>query len=459
MRPPHDVRLPPQVLTALRRLDPNVRRWVLAVVACVALAAGVLAAIDADVPALGGDSSPSEAVVGASPPTGGASTGAPTPGAQIEVPDTSPTIPTPTTPPPASEAPRGALVMWARGDLTPDVVDSVAALPEVVAAAHVRSSTLGVVESRAADGTVVESLAEGYRIPVTVAAVDPSRYAATLPPSSAREAILHLSPGDVLLSEAGSRLRGVGGGGQIDLESLPNLDVVDVVPDDTVGSAEIMLHVADADSAGLDQDGTIHLLHDAGPGTPTDELIESLVALVPEDVTPRVVDVAAGQPRRRAPLVLSLAEVKERFGEFAFRPREGVREIDIDPSFADTHIVTVDVPILGTVTCHRDIVGDLRGALEAIVGAGLADEIEPDRYAGCYYPRRIATSGDRLSRHSWGIALDINVDLSLPDLGPPPHPGVIAAFETHGFRWGGQFLRPDNHHFEWVGEVTGRSVE
>lgn len=30
----------------------------------------------------------------------------------------------------------------------------------------------------------------------------------------------------------------------------------------------------------------------------------------------------------------------------------------------------------------------------------------------------------------------------------------LAAFEEHGFRWGGDFLTPDNHHLEWVG-ATG----
>src|SRR5690606_20336505 len=74
-------------------------------------------------------------------------------------------------------------------------------------------------------------------------------------------------------------------------------------------------------------------------------------------------------------------------------------------------------------------------------------------YAGCYHPRRIG-SGSSLSRHSWGIAIDINVDVSLPGLGPVPDDEVIEAFATHGFRWGGHFLSPDNHHWEWVGEAA-----
>ncbi|MGI8575156.1 MAG: M15 family metallopeptidase [Egibacteraceae bacterium] len=110
------------------------------------------------------------------------------------------------------------------------------------------------------------------------------------------------------------------------------------------------------------------------------------------------------------------------------------------------------MPLLGTVRCHRDILPDMRAALRQVAEAGLSDEIDPGRYAGCFYPRRISTAAAQLSRHSWGIALDINVDLSLEAGGERPHPEIIAAFARHGFRWGGDFIVPDNHHFEWIGE-------
>lgn len=350
-----------------------------------------------------------------------------------------------------ADATRGMLVVWARGELTADVADTVAALPGVTAAVHVRSDTLGLVASRDARGTVVDAPPDGLRIPVDVAAVNPHRYAAILPAGADRDAVVALAPGRILLSETAARLRRIHAGGQLDLEELEGLEVAGVVSDGTVGRAEIVLHAEDATAAGLDEDGTVYVRHDAVPGAATAELTSRIERLVPEDLTARIVDVAAGQPRRRAPLVLSLAQVKDRFGEFAYRPRPGVREIDLDPAFADRHIVDVDVPILGSVTCHRLIIPDLRRALDRIVAVGVAGEIDPARYAGCFYPRRISTSGSSLSRHSWGIALDINVDLSHPDLGPPPHPAVVTAFEKHGFRWGGDFLHPDNHHFEWVG--------
>ena len=66
------------------------------------------------------------------------------------------------------------------------------------------------------------------------------------------------------------------------------------------------------------------------------------------------------------------------------------------------------MPILGSVTCNRLIFPQLRAALADIVELGLANEIHPGEYAGCYYPRFIAGT-TKLSNHSFGLALDLNV--------------------------------------------------
>lgn len=356
------------------------------------------------------------------------------------------------TPAPISEGP-GTLVMWSRGDLSPQVAERAAALPHVTAAAFIRSDTLGLVASRTADGATAAELTDGWRIPVDVAAVDPHPYAATLDDPGAQEAVRGLEPGQVLLPEASATLRGVGVGGRIDLVGLPDLQVAAVVPDGTVRRAEIVLHVGDANAAGIELDGSVILRHRTADRA---ALEAALRRLAPADQAVRIVDATQGGTRYRAPLVLSLVEVKARFGEFAFRPRPGSRDIDIEQTWVDEHITSASVPILGTVRCHRGIVEDLRVALTAIVDAGLAGTIDPADYAGCFHPRLISAGRGRLSHHSWGIALDINVDLSQPGLGPPPPPEVVEAFGQHGFRWGGDFLHADNHHFEWLGPEAAR---
>jgi hypothetical protein len=346
------------------------------------------------------------------------------------------------------------LLMWSRGGVARDVVAAASALPDVVAATLVRTDTVGLTGSRTADGVTVDDLPTGYTVPVSVAAVDPATFAAVAG-TDAGTVVAALAPGGALLSTTGAALRQLAAGDELDLAGRPGLSITAVVPDGLVGSAEVVVHVDDADTTGMRPGGSLRVRHTAPPGPATAALTDALLALLPPDRPGRVVDPASDE-ERPAPLVLSLAEVKRRFGEFAYRPRDGVREIDVAGDFVSANIVTTSVPILGSVTCHRDILPDLRGALGEIVDLGLADTIDPARYAGCYYARRISTSGAGLSRHAWGIALDINVDLSQPGLGPPPPPEVIAAFARHGFRWGGDFLVPDNHHFEWVGDHATR---
>lgn len=345
----------------------------------------------------------------------------------------------------------GVLVMWARGGLPPEIAEAAMQLPAVEAAAFVRSDTVGLVGSRDADGRAVDELSDGFRIPVGVSAVDPASYAETTGWEELVPLVAALGPGEVLLTERAAGLRGIGVGGEIDLGDRAGLRVAGVLPEGVLRRSEILAHAADADELGIPAGGSLVVRHTAGPGEETEALAAGLEALAPGDAPARVVGSGRDDGRHDAPLVLSLLEIKERFGEFAYRPRPGTREIDIDPVFLEEHIVAVSVPVLGTVRCHAGIVDDLRAALEEVVEAGLAEHLNPARYGGCFHPRRISADRDRLSSHAWGIAIDINVDLSMPGLGPVPPDQMIEIFGRHGFRWGGDFIQPDNHHYEWVG--------
>jgi hypothetical protein len=339
--------------------------------------------------------------------------------------------------------------MWARGGLPPEVAERARDVPGVLASAHVRSDTLRLTGSRDADGEPVDDLDPGWGIPVEVIAVSPS-LSEMLPAGPSRDAVAALRPGEVLLTASSAEQRRLGVGGTLDLHDRTGLVVAGVVEDDVLGRDEVIVHAADADAVGLEPEGSLRVLHDptAGPG-----LADALEALAPTDTAVRVVGATEEQPARRAPLVLGLPEVKARFGEFAYRDDDADREIRVDPAWIAEHVVVAEVPILGRVRCHEAIIDDLRGALQDVVDAGLGGTIDPALYAGCYHARRIGGSNS-LSRHSWGIAIDINVDMSLPGLGPPPDPEVVEILAEHGFRWGGLFLSPDNHHFEWVGEAA-----
>ena len=120
-----------------------------------------------------------------------------------------------------------------------------------------------------------------------------------------------------------------------------------------------------------------------------------------------------------------------------------------DQGWVKEYIRTELVPILGTVTCNKGVLPQLRGALTQIELEGLAKEIRPEQYAGCYYPRYIGRDpSNGLSMHSWGIAVDLNVPTNLMGTKGDMHPRIVQIFKQWGFAWGGDWNYTDPMHFE-----------
>jgi hypothetical protein len=92
----------------------------------------------------------------------------------------------------------------------------------------------------------------------------------------------------------------------------------------------------------------------------------------------------------------------------------------------------------------------LRGALAEVARAGLAGGL--GRYGGCYSPRLIrgGNSAGHLSRHSFGIAVDVNTRNNVFGGRVSMDPRIVAIFRRWGFAWGGTWARPDGMHFEWA---------
>lgn len=118
-----------------------------------------------------------------------------------------------------------------------------------------------------------------------------------------------------------------------------------------------------------------------------------------------------------------------------------------EPSWVSSHIMTAQVPILGTVTCNKAIFPQLTAALNEIIAQGLADKIHPGEYAGCYYPRFIAGTTS-LSNHSFGLAFDVNTPGNQRGTVGEIDRGVVDAFKRWGFTWGGDWNYTDPMHFE-----------
>ena len=143
--------------------------------------------------------------------------------------------------------------------------------------------------------------------------------------------------------------------------------------------------------------------------------------------------------------VLPSALVKEMFGDFQIKERDGTW-ITTEPSWREENIQAKRVPILGNTRCHRLMWEPLEGALNQILDEGLANTLSLQDFkksGGCYAPRRINRfdAGGSISRHAWGIAIDINTKSSY-------HPRVVEIFNSWGFAWGGTWTSPDEMHFE-----------
>ena len=143
--------------------------------------------------------------------------------------------------------------------------------------------------------------------------------------------------------------------------------------------------------------------------------------------------------------VLPTALVKEMFGDFQIKERDGVW-ITTEPEWREENIQNKRMPILGITRCHRLMWEPLEGALNQILEEGLEEFLSIEEWrssGGCYAPRRINRfdAGGSISRHAWGIAIDINTKSGYP-------PRVVEIFNDWGFAWGGTWTSPDEMHFE-----------
>ena len=143
--------------------------------------------------------------------------------------------------------------------------------------------------------------------------------------------------------------------------------------------------------------------------------------------------------------VLPTALVKKYFGDFQIKEKDGIWII-VEPAWRNANIERKNMPIIGRATCNKIMWEPLLGALNQVIEEGLQNTLSKDEFqksGGCYAPRRINrfNAGGAISRHAWGIAIDINVKSGY-------HPRVVEIFNKWGFAWGGTWTSPDEMHFE-----------
>lgn len=305
--------------------------------------------------------------------------------------------------------------------------------------------TLRLVSVQRGDETVQEARS-GYFFPMSTTAVDPERAA----PLLGEEATAVLSAGGLVFGQTSAQLRGAEAGDLVTLVGWDGrtyqFEIGAVVPDELVGWAELALGVDTAAEIGFERASYV-AVWDYGS---EDELLLAMWSQLPDALLKIGTRFDPDDPDAVLPTVL----VKDRFGEFSYRPTSGDR-IVLDPDWRRDNIVDVNLPFLGPFRCHKAVVPLLEGALAEIEAEGLAWMIDYQDFqiaGGCYNPRLIrgGDKGGAVSRHTWGIAIDINPSDN-------PYGGRVGMderigeiFRDWGFAWGAGWRYPDGGHFEWT---------
>jgi hypothetical protein len=362
-----------------------------------------------------------------------------------EVEDARPTPRVMETPQPARPSSR-LLLAWASLPGLPARTEQVLeSTPGVRRATTVEAGLDWLVSASTAAGNHLRASPPGMAVPIETAVVEPAEYARFVPPAD-RDPIVSLGRGEALLSATEQRIRG-----GLDLSGLRlrdrRLSVSGTIGDVSASGYEIVVGDTPPPSwERVDRFVLMQLNPDASPR----RIERRLDSLLTEGQSLRIRAKGEAPYLRYGDAVLPQMLLKETFGEFAARPQpDGT--ILIDPQWRRRNIREVAVPILGTVTCHRTLVAQLRAALQNVARAGLAHLINVPQFGGCYSPRFINRDPDgRLSHHSWGIAVDLNAWDNAFGTKPDQDPRLVQIMEAHGFTWGGRWLVPDGMHFEWV---------
>jgi hypothetical protein len=340
-------------------------------------------------------------------------------------------------------SPEPELLIWTTGGLPSALGPALRTMEGVTASTIVRGDDLQLTGSWSPSGAAVDRPAPGWYLPLDALAVDPATYGSVVDGGSAIAAAL-AAPGSAVLGETSAAVRRAEVGTVLEIAGRTRVTVAAIVADREVAAAELVVSTATGTGIGLTTERAALVRYT----TDRVALERAVTAAMPTRTVARFRSPGETTYLRHGDAVLPQALVKQRFGEFAVRPT-GSTSLAVDPAWAEANIVAADLPVLGRTRCNRQIIPMVRGALQELADAGLTGLVDPAQFGGCYNPRLIGP-GRGLSRHAWGIALDVNVAAN--PLGAPGRqdPRLVEIMRRWGLAWGGEWLRPDAMHFEYL---------
>ena len=355
--------------------------------------------------------------------------------------------PAPPSAAPITPAPRSGKVLlaWATGGgLPPESERVLERLRGVSAVTVVEAGMEWLSASYDADGSLLDRPRKPLAIPIEIAAVDPDDYAEFVPVGE-RDRVLALGTRDVLLPETAAELRRAGPGSTLTL-TAGRFTVSGIVTDAATGGYEAL--VSRAAPRDWPNTETYALVRVEAPRLRA-RVRKTLKGLLGPGDQLQMRAEGENPFLRYGDAVLPQLIVKSVFGEFAATARsDGF--LDVDPEWRRANIRTAPVPLLGHVTCHRSLFPQLRRALSRVASSNLSFAVDPADFGGCYSARFINRDPTgRLSHHSWGIAVDINVAENAYGTKADQDLRLVRIMEQAGFTWGGRWVVPDGMHFEW----------
>ena len=162
-------------------------------------------------------------------------------------------------------------------------------------------------------------------------------------------------------------------------------------------------------------------------------------------------------------MAMTDGQVREKFGKFSWR-EAGRGIVAPEAGWVARNIVTIKAPFAlplgnrvektGRIRCHRLVAERILAALEELQDERLSGLIHT--FDGCFVPRHVGWDARRpLSRHAWGMALDLNAAEFPYGSVKQQDKRLVAIFARQGFlcgrKGGGLWQRTvDPMHFEYV---------
>ena len=320
-----------------------------------------------------------------------------------------------------------------------------------------RAVTLGLVKVHRIDAathqeTVVQSITRGYQVPMstTVQDIDVVRNLLSLQAADA------LIASTIVMGRSSAIIRGARIGDIVtllDIRDKPHEFVIgNIAEDDLVGEADLLLSPQQANTLGATMITRYTLI-----GFTNAAAVESAIRSA-GFIDGNKYHIRKTWDAPNPDATRGLAATKRIVGEFAYKVLKS-GSVSLESGWAQKYIsprsAFNDIPI--KAACNVNVRAAMQGALSEVMRQGLGKYVDVNNtnaYGGCFYPRynRLAGKLGYLSRHSWGMALDMNTSTNVQGGVPHMDCRIVRIFRHWGFAWGGNFTPSDGMHFEYVGE-------